>query len=192
MESKDDIQIYIAPNNETRIEVSFDKETVWLSQKLMAELFEKDSDTIGLHLKNIFSEGELEEGATTELFSVVRTEGNREVTRQIKFYNLDAILSVGYRVNSKRGTAFRQWATARLKELLVQGYAVNRKRLAELQKVIDIIELTSQSEELRIGEAKGLLEIIKGYTQSFVLLNQYDSDRLEPQSLKAILPISAG
>jgi len=115
-------------------------DSVWLSQRQMAELFEKDSDTIGLHLKNIFAEEELEESATTELFSVVQREGNREVKRNIKFYNLDAIISVGYRVNSKRGTQFRQWATQRLKDYLVQGYAINQKRLEELGKVVRLIE----------------------------------------------------
>lgn len=85
----------------------------------------QDSDTIGLHLKNIFAEEELEEGATTEFFSVVQQEGKRDVKRNVKFYNLDAILSVGYRVNSKRGTQFRQWATQRLKDYLVQGYVMS-------------------------------------------------------------------
>ena len=102
----------------------------------MAELFDKDSDTIGLHLKNIYSEEELEEKATTEDFSVVQTEGKRRVTRRIKFYNLDAILSVGYRVNSKRGTQFRIWANRILKEHLVQGYTINQKRLIEQQNQI--------------------------------------------------------
>jgi hypothetical protein len=110
MESKGEIIIYQVSENENKIEVRLAGETVWLSQRLMADLFEKDSDTVGLHLKNIFSEGELDEKATTEFFSVVQKEGSRNVTRKIKFYNLDAIISVGYRVNSKRGTQFRQFA----------------------------------------------------------------------------------
>lgn len=106
----------------------------------MAHLFDKDSDPIGLHLKNIFSEGELDETATTEFFSVVQIEGTRQVKREIKYYNLDAIISVGYRVKSQRGTQFRQWATQRLKDYLVQGYAINEKRLAEKQMQLQTLK----------------------------------------------------
>lgn len=127
------IEIYQSADHHTQVAVRFEADTVWLSQKMMAELFDKDSDTIGLHLKNIYTEEELSETATTEHFSVVQTEGNRQEKRKIKYYNLDAIISVGYRVNSKRGTQFRQWATQRLKDYLVQGYAINEKRLAEKQ-----------------------------------------------------------
>ena len=114
------IEIYKSNTDNIEIQVQFDGDTVWLSQKQIAQIFNKDSDTIGLHLKNIFSEEELEENATTENLSVVQIEGNRKVKRNIKFYNLDAIISVGYRVNSKQGTQFRQWATQRLKEYLVK------------------------------------------------------------------------
>jgi death-on-curing family protein len=173
-----EIIIYQSPDNRATVEVKFERETVWLSQKQMAELFDKDSDTIGLHLKNIFAEEELEESATTELFSVVQQEGKRNVKRKIKYYNLDAILSVGYRVNSKRGTQFRQWATQRLKDYLVQGYAINQKRLDELGQMVQLIEQTTQNDDLQLPEAKGLLDILQHYTRSFVLLNQYDSHNL--------------
>ena len=136
MEEKNKIEIYQSDNNLTIVEVKFDEETVWLSQKQMAELFDKDSDTIGLHFKNIFNEGELDENLTTEYFSVVQREGKRNVKRNIKFYNLDAIISVGYRVNSVRGTQFHQWATQRLKDYLVQGYAINEKRLEQKQQEV--------------------------------------------------------
>ena len=119
------IEIYKSSDGETQIEVKFEQGTVWLSQKQMSDLFDKDTDTIGLHLKNIFSEEELEASSTTEDFSVVQQEGKRQVKRTIKFYNLDAVISVGYRVNSKRGTQFRQWATQHLKDYLIQGYAIN-------------------------------------------------------------------
>lgn len=178
-----EIIIYQTSDNQTAIEVKFDNQTVWLSQKQMSELFDKDSDTVGLHLKNIFAEEELVESATTELFSVVQTEGKRNVKRDIKFYNLDAIISVGYRVNSKRGTQFRQWATQRLKDYLVQGYLINQKRLDELQKVVQIISQGGDNEELKIHEAKGMLDIITNYTQSFILLNQYDSQNLQTENL---------
>jgi death-on-curing family protein len=178
-----DSKMEIFETSDRQIEVRISADTVWLSQKQMAELFEKDSDTIGLHLKNIFTEEELYESATTELFSVVQQEGRREVKRSIKFYNLDAILSVGYRVNSKRGTQFRQWATQRLKDYLVQGYAINQKRLDELGKMVQLIEQSGQSSQLQLHEAKGLLDILSSYTHSFVLLNQYDSRQLSTEAL---------
>lgn len=132
------IEIYKSKNNTVEIQVQFDRDTVWLSQKQMAQIFNKYSDTIGLHLKNIFSEEELDENATTENLSVVQTEGNGKVKRNIKFYNLDAIISVGYRANSKQGTQFRQWATQRLKDFLIKGYALNEKRLKELNYTTDL------------------------------------------------------
>jgi hypothetical protein len=115
-EHKGEIVIYKGKDGEPGLQVRLAAETVWLSQRLMAELFQKDTDTVGLHLKNIYSEGELDEKSTTEFFSVVQKEGKRLVTRQVKFYNLDAIISVGYRVNSKRGTQFRIWATNILRD----------------------------------------------------------------------------
>jgi len=111
MTEKNEIVIYTTPEGKETFEVNLKKDTVWLSQKQMAELFEKNTDTIGLHIKNIFSTKELDKESTTEEYSVVQTEGGREVKRKIKFYNLDLIISVGYRVNSKRGTQFRIWAT---------------------------------------------------------------------------------
>jgi hypothetical protein len=124
------IEIYKSDTG-TEVRVKLEKETLWLTQRQMADLFEKDTDTIGLHLKNIYQDGELMEDATTEEYSVVQMEGKRQVKRTLKHYNLDAIISVGYRVNSKRGTQFRIWATQRLKEYLVQGYAINEKRLEQ-------------------------------------------------------------
>ena len=125
------IEIFKSDDGKTEVQVSLANETVWLSQKQMAQLFDKDTDTIGLHLKNIYSSEELEEIATTEEFSVVQMEGKRNVTRVIKCYNLDAIISVGYRVNSKRGTQFRIWANKILKDYLVKGYSLNEKILIQ-------------------------------------------------------------
>ncbi len=115
------IEIYQGIDGQTQIEVKFEQDTIWLNQKQLGALFGKDSDTIGLHLRNIYKDEELDEISTTEDFSVVQEEGKRKVNRFIKSYNLDAIISVGYRVNSKRGIQFRQWATQRLKDYLVQG-----------------------------------------------------------------------
>ena len=139
---KNEIVLYQSTELAEHIEVRVDEkvETIWLTQKQMAVLFDKDTDTIGLHLKNIFIEQELEENSTTEFFSVVQKEGNRNVKRSIKYYNLDAILSVGYRVNSKRGTQFRQWATQRLKDYLLKGYALNNR----INRIEDNIQSLSE------------------------------------------------
>lgn len=137
---KSEILLYQSNELTEHIEVRIDEdqETIWLTQKQMSALFEKDTDTIGLHLKNIFADQELDENSTTELFSVVQKEGDRNVKRTIKFYNLDAILSVGYRVNSKRGTQFRQWATQRLKDYLLKGYALNQ-RMNRIENTVETL-----------------------------------------------------
>ncbi len=176
------IEIYQAEDGQD-IQVRLEQETLWLSQTQMSELFGKDSDTIGLHLKNIFKEGELDSEATTEDSSVVRQEGKRQVRRKIKFYNLDAIISVGYRVNSKTGTQFRMWATQRLKEYLVQGYSLNKQRFeqnaAELEQALALIKKTAQSPELNTDTGRGLLDISRRYTQTFLWLQHYDEGLLE-------------
>jgi len=128
------IEIYQGPEG-THIEVQFEQETIWLSQAQMAELFGKDVRTVNEHIQTIYKTGELEREPTIRKFQIVRQEGKRKVARNIEHYNLDMIISVGYRVNSKRGTQFRIWATQRLKDYLAQGYAINEKRqqLKEIQ-----------------------------------------------------------
>ncbi len=126
-----EVVIYQDEQNQTGVSVRLDGETVWLTQRQMSGIFETTPENVLMHLKNVFGDGELEEGATTKDFLVVQTEGSRQVRRSIKHYNLDAIISVGYRVNSKRGVQFRQWATRILREHLVQGYTFNQARLAE-------------------------------------------------------------
>lgn len=128
-----DIQflIYRSAEDEVNISPLLKKETVWLTQKNMAELFDCSSDNISLHLQHIYADGELMENATTEEISVVRQEGDRQVTRKLKFYNLDAIISVGYRVNSRRATQFRIWATSVLKEYMIKGFAMDDERLKQ-------------------------------------------------------------
>jgi len=181
-----EIKIYKTLDGKTSIEVKLEKDTVWLSQKQMAELFDKDSDTIGLHLKNIFKSRELEEFSTTEKYSVVRQEGKRKVKRQIKFYNLDAIISVGYRVNSKQGVLFRKWATQLLKDYLIKGYAINQLRLQkqaeqlnELKETIKILGNALEYKELTNDESKGLLKIISDYSYALEILDQYDYQTLK-------------
>ncbi len=186
---KSEIKIYKTPEGKTSIEVKLEKETVWLSQRQMAELFDKDSDTIGLHLKNIYASGELNENSTTEKYSVVRQEGKRLVNRTIKFYNLDAIISVGYRVNSKRGTQFRIWANQVLKDYLIKGYAVNQQllqrqaaHLNELKETIKILGRALEVDELTNDESKGLLKIVSDYSYALELLDQYDYQTLKVEN----------
>lgn len=185
MENKGEIIIYESADHQALVEVKFEDETVWLSQDQMALLFQKAKSTVNEHIKNIYKEGELEEKSTKSKF------GNSEFADKPTFYyNLDVIISVGYRVNSRRGTQFRIWATQRLKDYLVKGYAINEKRLQQmsqnlrqLEQTIQFISEGSTNETLQLQEAKGLLEILSNYTKSFVLLNQYDSQSLHTTKL---------
>ena len=184
MESSD-IKIYQTDDGQTEIQVKFENETVWLSQRQMAQLFDKDTDTIGLHLKNIYQSGELEELATTEESSVVQKEGNRQVKRKVKVYNLDAIISVGYRVNSKRGIQFRRWANKILKQYLLKGYVIDKQRLEqqneqlkELQDSVKLLGSVLNYKALTNDESTGLLKIISDYAYALDILDQYDYENL--------------
>ena len=126
-----DFLLYNLPDESVSVKAIVKDETIWLTQKAMAELFECSTDNVGLHLKNIFDEGELRLQGTSEEFSVVQTEGSRNVRRRTRFYNLDAIISVGYRVNSRRATQFRIWATSVLREYMVKGFALDDDRLKQ-------------------------------------------------------------
>jgi len=184
--TESEIKIYQTDDGQTTIDVKFENETVWLTQRQMAQLFDKDSDTIGVHLKNIYQSGELEQFATTEESSVVQKEGNRQVQRKIKLYNLDAIISVGYRVNSKRGIQFRIWASRIIKEYLLMGFVIDNKRLIqqniqlkELQKSVKILENSLKFKTLTNDESIGLLKIISDYAYALDVLDQYDYQKLE-------------
>ncbi|MBN6079501.1 virulence protein RhuM/Fic/DOC family protein [Aggregatibacter actinomycetemcomitans] len=176
------IQIYTSQDGKVSLTVSFEKETVWLSQSEMAKLFSTSTDNISLHLKNIYLEHELDEISTTEDFSVVRQEGKRKVKRTIKYYNLDAIISVGYRISSKRATQFRQWATQTLKQYLVQGYALNERRLQErgieFEQVIGLLGQTLSNQSLLSDEGKAVLSAVQDYARSWSLLQAYDEQSL--------------
>jgi prophage maintenance system killer protein len=181
-----EIKIYQTDDGQTKIDVKFDNETVWLTQKQMALLFDKDSDTIGLHIKNIYQSGELEELTTTEESSVVQQEGKRKVKRKLKFYNLDAIISIGYRVNSRRGIQFRIWASRIIKEYLLKGFSLDNKRLVqqnnqlkELQTTVKILGDSLKHKELTDDESIGLLRIITQYAYALDILDQYDYQSLE-------------
>ncbi len=178
-----EVLIYETEGGQTRVDVRLDAETVWLSQRQMAELLDSSTDNISLHLKNIYADGELSEAATTEDYSVVQQEGSRSVTRRVKHYNLDAIISVGYRVNSKQGVKFRQWATRTLREHLVQGYTLNQTRLAErgideAQQAIELLARTLNNQALVSDAGSAVLSLIVGYAKTWRLLLQYDENGL--------------
>lgn len=171
-----EIIIYQGKDNQTQIEVKFEQDTVWLNQEQLMLLFNRDQSVISRHIRNVFKEGELDENSNMQKMHIANSD------KPVTFYNLDVIISLGYRVKSKQGTAFRQWATQRLKEHLVQGYTINQKRLDQLQKTVELIQKTA-SNETSLIETKGLLDIIANYTQSFVLLNQFDSNSLTQLNL---------
>lgn len=169
-------------DDDSKVSVRLKGNTLWLTQRQLSELLVTSIDNIGLHLKNIYASGELLETATTEDFSIVQQEGQRPVSRKIKHYNLDAIISVGYRVNSKRGTQFRQWATSILRDHLMQGWTLDRSRfehnVAELEVVLAMVRKTANSSDRVTETGRGLVEIVSRYTQTFLLLQRYDKGLL--------------
>ena len=178
-----EVVVYEAPDGEVRVDVRLEQETVWLTQRQMAKVLQTSTDNVSLHLRNIYSNGELEESATTEDFSTVRTEGKRRVRRVLKHYNLDAIISVGYRVNSRRGVGFRHWATRTLREHLVRGFTVNECRLAErglreARETLDLLSRTLLNQALVDETGQAVLGLIGSYADTWRLLLEYDEDRL--------------
>ena len=175
---KGEIVLFKAANGTTALEVRLEQDTVWLTQRQIALLFAKDTDTIGLHIRNIYKENELVERATTEESSVVQREGGRQVKRKITFYNLDVILSVGYRVNSKRGTQFRIWATNVLRDHIVKGYTENKRRLKELRQSLQLVRRVLDRYDMTLDEAKALLRVVSDYADALDLLDDYDHQRI--------------
>ena len=172
------LRLYRDSDGRVEVQVRLEQETLWLSQREMAALFEKNNDTIGLHLRNIYLERELDEAATTEDSSVVQMEGTRRVRRRVRLYNLDAILSVGYRVSSRRGTQFRIWATSVLRDHLVRGYTAHAARLRELDQAVRIIADTARQRDLSGDEARALLAVVGDYQRALGLLDDYDHQRV--------------
>lgn len=164
------------------IEVRLERETVWLSQEQMALLFDVQKAAVSKHLKNIFTSGELERIPTVSKMETVQREGTRSITRQIEYFNLDAVISVGYRVNSAHATRFRQWATRIVREHLTQGYTLNRQRFEanarELEATLQLVRNVARSPELQADMGRGLVDIVTRYTQTFVLLQRYDEGLL--------------
>ena len=167
-----------------KLDVRLEEDTVWLTQKQMAMLFDKGLPTINEHIQNIYKEGELKKNSTIRNFRIVQSEGGRTVERKIDFYNLDVIISVGYRVKSQRGTQFRIWATKTLKDHLVKGYSINEKRLLQtqnqlkqLQTTIDYLQEKSKH-ELLAGQEQEILNLLANYSKTLTLLERYDKEKI--------------
>ena len=180
---QDQIVIYQTEDGKTQIDVRLENETVWLTQAQMAELFEKTPQNITMHIGNAYKEGELEKGATCKEYLQVQTEGKRKVTRKVKYYDLDVIISVGYRVHSKRGTAFRIWARQIIKDYLVKGYAVNERirheQIGELRQLVGMLGRTIQNQPvISTDETTALFEVVTDYTYALDTLDNYDYERL--------------
>ena len=182
-EFNNSIIIYQPHADQPAIDVRLEGETVWLSQRQMSVLFDTSSDNVGLHLKNIYAERELLEEATTEDFSVVRQEGNRQVRRSVRHYNLDAIISVGYRVKSATATQFRIWATKRLREYLVQGYSVNQQRLEQLGQIVEVMARADNHLVAGTGE------VLSAYLPSLQTLRDYDEGTLSASESTGNAPV---
>jgi prophage maintenance system killer protein len=176
------IQIFTSADGQVQLDIKLEQETLWLSQLQMGNLFETSPENVLMHLKNIYTDQELDETATTKDFLVVRQEGKRQVQRQIKHYNLDAVISVGYRVNSSRATQFRIWATRTLKQHLVDGYTLNQSRLqargVEFEQVIQLLTHTLSNQQLVQPERSAVLAVIADYARSWSLLQAYDEQSL--------------
>ncbi len=181
---KDKNEIVIFQTGEKSIEISLEKETIWLSLNQIAELFYVKKAAISKHLKNIYQSGELIRETTVSKKETLQIEGNRKVKRNITYYNLDAIISVGYRVNSKKATMFRIWATTVLKKYLINGYVINEKKitenkLKELDAAIKFIKNSINTPSLTSKEVKGLLEIIEKYTNTWKWIEEFDSGKIK-------------
>ena len=172
-------EIILFENQGVKLEVNLKDETVWLNRQQLSELFGRDIKTIGKHINNALKE-ELKDISTVAKFATVQKEGNRNVTRDIEYYNLDMILSVGYRVKSNKGIVFRRWANKVLKEYTLKGYAVNQKRLEYLQKTVKLIDIANRIDErLEGNDAKELLKVIGEYSKALDLLDDYDHKTLK-------------
>lgn len=184
MKEDQKIVIYQTEDGQTQIDVRLENETVWLTQAQMAELFETDRTSIVRHINNIYRIDELERESTCAKIAQVQTEGKREVKRTIPYFNLDMIISVGYRVNSKRGIKFRQWANRVLKQYLVKGYAINERirheQIAELRQLVQVVGRAIQNQQIEPNdENQALFDIVVDYTYALDTLDDYDYQRLQ-------------
>ena len=183
MKEDQKIVIYQTEDGQTQIDVRLENDTVWLTQAQMVELFQTTKQNVSLHLNNLYKEGELEKEGTVKEYLTVQQEGRRKVSRRVKYYDLDVIISVGYRVHSKRGTAFRIWARKIIKDYLVKGYAVNerirKEQIGELRQLVGMLGRTIQGQPLlSTDETNALFEVVTDYTYALDTLDNYDYERL--------------
>ncbi len=179
---KDQIEIYRSPDGNIELNVKLENDTVWLTQSQMAKLFGVDRTSVVRHIKNIYATQELDEVSTCVKNAQVRLEGKRTIARDIPYYNLDMVISVGYRVNSKNATSFRQWASAIIKQYLIKGYAVNQKRLDHYDDLKSVVSLMSRAitlqQKVTTGEYEGLFSVISDYVYALDTLDRYDYQSL--------------
>ena len=183
MDNNNQIIIYQTDDDQTQIDVRLENETVWLTQAQMAELFQTDRTSIVRHINKIYADDELDRDSTCAKIAQVQKEGQRTVRRSIPYFNLDMIISVGYRVNSKRGVKFRQWANRVLKQYLIKGYAINERlrheQISELRQLVQVVGRTLQNKELdQTIESQDLLDVVVDYTYALDTLDNYDYERL--------------
>jgi hypothetical protein len=190
----DQLQIYQTETGELQVRLDTQQDTVWLTQAQMVELFASSKANISEHIKYIFASHELDSLATVRKFRTVQTEGVRQVTRDREHYNLDVIIAVGYRVNTKRGTEFRQWATRTLREHLTRGFTVHQQRLLhnakEFEAALALVRQVAQNTDLSGEMGRGLVDVVTRYAQSFMWLQQYDQGILHdaPTQIGGVLP----
>jgi hypothetical protein len=195
-----EIVIYLTRDGNTQLDVKLERETIWLNLDQMAALFDRDKSVISRHLNNVFKSRELLRDSVVAKNATTASDGK---TYMVDYYSLDAIISIGYRVNSKRGTEFRMWATNVLREHIIKGYTVNEKRLREendrlkeLQRTVDLLGRIVEERQLAGQEAEGLLQVVTDYSQALRLLDDYDYNRLaigdttEPAKFALSVPLS--
>lgn len=187
-EKQNSIEIYQSADGQTQVDVRFEQDTVWLSQAQMVELFGRDQSVVSRHIRNAFSDNEVSDKSNMQKMHIANSD------RPVTFYDLEVIISVGYRIKSSRGVQFRRWATQRLKEYLIQGYSINQQRFDQnaetLKQALQLIDKAAQSPELSRDAGQGLVEIVSRYTQTFLWLQRYDEGLLEEPSgqIGGVLP----
>lgn len=193
MATKDQITIYQTKDGNTSIEVKLENDSIWLNQHQLAELFKTDRTSLAKHIRNIYKAGELDEISTCAKFAQVQTEGSRTIKREVIHYNLDLIISVGYRINSKLGTQFRIWANKILKEYLIKGYSLNEIRLREqndqlksLKNTVGLLSNILENRPLNSDEATGLLRVVTDYAYALDILDKYDHQQLAIEGTTAL------
>lgn len=187
---KGEIVIYTSADGKISLDTKLENETIWLTQDMMAKLFETTPQNITMHIKNIYDDEELEQNSTCKDFLQVRNEGKRTVSRKLTHYNLDMILSVGYRIKSKTAVQFRKWATNILKEYLIKGYAINQKvlkeqqeKLTSLQQVIGLLNRSLENQIETVEQAQNVSKILHQYVTGLNLLDDFDHKRLDTQGI---------